>query len=60
MRVRAKVKCFVGNCLREAGSEFSYEGPENSNLEPIKGTWSKKKEVVEVDVEEPSLDEDFE
>jgi len=62
MKVRAKVKCFVENCLREAGQEFEYHGPENTNLEPLKGTWAKKKVVVDVTPDEdegPELDEEF-
>lgn len=32
-KVKAKVKCFVDNTLREAGEVFEYNGPENGNLE---------------------------
>lgn len=32
-KVRAKVKCFVDNTLREAGEVFEYNGPANGNLE---------------------------
>lgn len=32
-QVRAKVLCFVDNGLRNAGDEFDYEGPLNTNLE---------------------------
>lgn len=37
MKVRAKVKCFVGNTLRTEGEIFEYEGPENACLEEIGG-----------------------
>lgn len=32
---RAKVRCFVANGMREEGVVFDYEGPENTNLEPV-------------------------
>ena len=34
---RAKVKCFVGNSLREAGDEFEYNGESCKHLEKIGG-----------------------
>ena len=34
---RAKIKCFVGNSLREVDEEFEYNGEFNSNLELISG-----------------------
>ena len=36
MKVRAKVKCFVGHAVREAGEVFDYDGPNNGCLEEIK------------------------
>ena len=35
---RAKVKCFVGDSLREADEEFEYNGKFNSNIELVGGT----------------------
>ena len=35
---RAKVKCFVGDSLREADEEFEYNGEFNSNIELVGGT----------------------
>lgn len=35
MQVRAKVKCFVGNVIREPGEVFNYDGPENKCLEAM-------------------------
>lgn len=35
MKVQAKVKCFVGNALREKGEIFDYAGPENGCLEVL-------------------------
>ena len=34
---RAKVKCFVGNSLREAGDEFEYNGEFCIHLEKVGG-----------------------
>jgi hypothetical protein len=34
---RAKVTCFVDNGLREEGTVFEYNGPSNTNLEPVGG-----------------------
>ena len=34
---RAKVKCFVGNSLREAGDEFEYNGEFCKHLEKVGG-----------------------
>lgn len=33
--VRAKVVCFIDNHLRQEGDVFEYNGPPNSNVEPI-------------------------
>ena len=35
---RAKVKCFVGQSLREVNEEFEYNGEFNSNIELVGGT----------------------
>ena len=35
---KAKVKCFVGQSLREADEEFEYNGEFNSNIELVGGT----------------------
>ena len=35
---RAKVKCFVGQSMREAAEEFEYNGEFNSNIELVGGT----------------------
>ena len=35
---RAKVKCFVGESMREADEEFEYNGKFNSNIELVGGT----------------------
>ena len=34
---RAKVKCFVGQSMREADEEFEYNGEFNSNIELVGG-----------------------
>lgn len=36
-RVRALVKCFVDNGIREVGDEFEYKGPDNPCLEFLDG-----------------------
>lgn len=36
-RVRAKVVVFLDNALRQAGSEFDYDGPPNKHLEYLDG-----------------------
>ena len=35
---RAKIKCFVGQAMREANEEFEYNGEFNSNIELVGGT----------------------
>ena len=35
---RAKVKCFVGQSMREVDEEFEYNGEFNSNIELVGGT----------------------
>ena len=35
---KAKVKCFVGQSMRESGEEFEYNGEFNSNIELVGGT----------------------
>ena len=35
---KAKVKCFVGQSLREVNEEFEYNGEFNSNIELVGGT----------------------
>ena len=35
---RAKVKCFVGQSLREVNEEFEYNGEFNSNIELVGGS----------------------
>ena len=35
---RAKVKCFVGQSMREPDEEFEYKGEFNSNIELVGGT----------------------
>ena len=37
---RAKVKCFVGQSMREADEEFEYNGEFNSNIELVGGAES--------------------
>ena len=34
---RAKIKCFVGQSMREANEEFEYNGEFNSNIELVGG-----------------------
>ena len=34
---RAKIKCFVGQSMREADEEFEYNGEFNSNIELVGG-----------------------
>ena len=41
-QVRALVKCFVDNGLREEGDVFDYDGPDNACLEPIRPAKGKK------------------
>ncbi len=36
-QVRAIRKCFIDNALREEGSVFEYEGPNNTNIEFLSG-----------------------
>ena len=35
---KAKIKCFVGQTMREANEEFEYNGEFNSNIELVGGT----------------------
>ena len=35
---KAKIKCFVGQSMREADEEFEYNGEFNSNIELVGGT----------------------
>ena len=35
---KAKIKCFVGQSMREANEEFEYNGEFNSNIELVGGT----------------------
>ena len=35
---RAKVLCYVDNSIRNVGDEFEYNGPKNTNLEPVGGS----------------------
>ena len=35
---RAKIKCFVGQSMRELDEEFEYNGEFNSNIELVGGT----------------------
>ena len=35
---RAKIKCFVGQAMREPDEEFEYNGEFNSNIELVGGT----------------------
>ena len=35
---KSKVKCFVGQSMREADEEFEYNGEFNSNIELVGGT----------------------
>ena len=35
---RAKVKCFVGNSMREINEEFEYNGEPNTNIEIVGGS----------------------
>ena len=37
---RAKIKCFVGQSMREPDEEFEYNGEFNSNIELVGGTES--------------------
>ena len=37
---KAKIKCFVGQSMREADEEFEYNGEFNSNIELVGGTES--------------------
>lgn len=40
---RAINLCFVNNSIRKPGEEFEYNGPENTNLEPLEGAQPKAK-----------------
>lgn len=44
MKVRAIVKCFVDNGIREEGEIFEYNGPKNPNLEVVDGKTKAKAE----------------
>tara|TARA_B100000212_G_scaffold329866_1_gene295541 strand:+ start:27 stop:272 length:246 start_codon:yes stop_codon:yes gene_type:complete len=35
---RAKVKCFVGQSMREVNEEFEYNGEPNTNIERVGGS----------------------
>ena len=35
---KAKVKCFVGNSMREIDEEFEYNGEPNTNIEIVGGS----------------------
>ena len=35
---KAKVKCFVGQSMREANEEFEYNGEPNTNIEIVGGS----------------------
>ena len=35
---KAKVKCFVGNSMREIDEEFEYNGKPNTNIEIVGGS----------------------
>ena len=35
---KAKIKCFVGESLREANEEFEYNGEPNTNIEIVGGS----------------------
>ena len=35
---KAKVKCFVGNSMREMDEEFEYNGEPNTNIEIVGGS----------------------
>ena len=35
---KAKIKCFVGESLREADEEFEYNGEPNTNIEIVGGS----------------------
>ena len=35
---RAKIKCFVGESLREPNEEFEYNGEPNTNIEIVSGS----------------------
>ena len=35
---RAKIKCFVGQSLRESNEEFEYNGEPNTNIEIVGGS----------------------
>jgi hypothetical protein len=55
MQVRVIRKSFIDNALREEGEVFSYNGPRNTNVEPIDGSWEpavseKKTAVIEAPV----------
>lgn len=42
---RAKVKCFVDNTIWEEGKEDEYNGPRNTNLEPLETARGRKTSV---------------
>ncbi len=41
MEVKAIRTCFVGS-YRETGEQFDYDGPMNTNLQPLSGKWPSK------------------
>lgn len=48
MQVKAKVRVFVGNTLRQEGDVFEYSGDPDPNLEPL----NTSAEAEEADVSE--------
>jgi hypothetical protein len=42
---RAKVKCFVGDALRQPDEVFEYNGPNNTNIELVKSAASEAEET---------------
>tara|TARA_R100000234_G_scaffold75724_1_gene46995 strand:+ start:162 stop:431 length:270 start_codon:yes stop_codon:yes gene_type:complete len=43
---KAKIKCFVGDSLREAGEEFEYNGKHCSHIELVGGPIIEEKPAI--------------
>ena len=44
---KAKVKCFVGQSMREANEEFEYNGEPNTNIELVGGSNVADSKVID-------------
>jgi len=52
-QVRAKVRVFIDNALRDAGDVFEYNGPENKHLEMLTNPAPANRDTPEAIAERP-------